>query len=32
MGLAFIAKLRHIWPVSWLCEVPEVSRRASMRG
>lgn len=26
MGFAFIAKHRHIWPVSWLCEVLEVSR------
>lgn len=23
---AFVAKHRHIWPVSWLCDVPEVSR------
>jgi hypothetical protein len=23
---AFIARHRHIWPVSWLCEVLEVSR------
>ena len=26
MRFAFIAKQRHIWPVSWLCGVPEVSR------
>jgi len=26
MKFAFIAKHRHIWPVSWLCEVLEVSR------
>ena len=26
MRFAFIARRRHIWPVSWLCEVPEVSR------
>ena len=26
MRAAFIAKHRHIWPVSWLCEVLEVSR------
>ena len=26
MRFAFIAKYRHIWPVSWLCEVLEVSR------
>jgi hypothetical protein len=26
MRFAFIAKHRHIWPVSWLCEVLEVSR------
>lgn len=25
MEFAFIAKHRHIWPVSWLCEVLEVS-------
>lgn len=26
MRFAFIAKHRHIWPFSWLCEVLEVSR------
>jgi len=26
MRFAFIAKHRHIWPVSWLCEMLEVSR------
>ena len=26
MRFAFIAKHRHIWPVSWLCEVLKVSR------
>lgn len=26
MRLAFIAKHRHIWPVSWLCEALDVSR------
>ena len=26
MRFAFIAKHRHVWPVSWLCEVLEVSR------
>ncbi|TJZ89411.1 IS3 family transposase, partial [Paracoccus gahaiensis] len=26
MRFAFIAKHRHIWPVSWLCEALEVSR------
>lgn len=26
MRFAFTAKHRHIWPVSWLCEVLEVSR------
>ncbi len=26
MRFAFIAKHRHIWPVSWLCGVLEVSR------
>ena len=26
MRFAFIAKHRHIWPVSWLCDVLEVSR------
>ena len=26
MTFAFIANHRHIWPVSWLCEVMEVSR------
>ena len=26
MRFAFIAKHRHIWPISWLCEVLEVSR------
>ena len=26
MRFAFIAKHRHIWPVSWLCEVLDVSR------
>lgn len=26
MRFAFIARHRHIWPVSWLCEVLEVSR------
>ena len=26
MRFAFIAKHRHIWPVSWMCEVLEVSR------
>ena len=26
MKFAFIARHRHIWPVSWLCEVLEVSR------
>ena len=26
MRFAFITKHRHIWPVSWLCEVLEVSR------
>jgi len=26
MRFAFIAKHRRIWPVSWLCEVLEVSR------
>ena len=26
MTFAFIAKHRHIWPVSWMCEVLEVSR------
>ena len=26
MSFAFIAKHRHIWPVSWLCEALEVSR------
>jgi putative transposase len=26
MTFAFIAKHRNIWPVSWLCEVLEVSR------
>lgn len=26
MRSAFIAKHRHIWPVSWLCEVLDVSR------
>ena len=26
MKFAFIAKHRHIWPVSWLCKVLEVSR------
>ena len=26
MKLAFIAKHRHIWPVSWLCNALEVSR------
>ena len=26
MRFAFVAKHRHIWPVSWLCDVLEVSR------
>lgn len=26
MRIAFIARHRHIWPVSWLCEVLRVSR------
>jgi putative transposase len=26
MRFAFVARHRHIWPVSWLCEVLEVSR------
>jgi putative transposase len=26
MRFAFIAKHRHTWPVSWLCDVLEVSR------
>jgi putative transposase len=26
MRFAFIAKHRHIWRVSWLCEVLDVSR------
>ena len=26
MRFAFIARHRHIWPVSWLCQVLEVSR------
>ena len=26
MRFAFIAKHRHIWPVSWMCEVLDVSR------
>ena len=26
MRVAFVAKHRHIWPVSWLCEVLDVSR------
>ena len=26
MRFAFVAGHRHIWPVSWLCEVLEVSR------
>lgn len=26
MRFAFIAKHRHIWPVSWLCDVLDVSR------
>jgi putative transposase len=26
MRFAFIAKHRHIWPVSWLCDVLEVTR------
>jgi hypothetical protein len=26
MRFAFLAKHRHIWPVSWMCEVLEVSR------
>ena len=26
MTFAFIAKHRHIWPVSWMCAVLEVSR------
>jgi putative transposase len=26
MKFAFIAKHRHVWPVSWLCEALEVSR------
>ncbi|OWJ80885.1 IS3 family transposase [Haematobacter massiliensis] len=26
MRFAFVAKHRHIWPVSWLCEVLDVSR------
>ena len=26
MRFAFIAKPRHIWPVSWLCEALDVSR------
>lgn len=26
MRFASIAKHRHIWPVSWLCQAPEVSR------
>lgn len=26
MRFTFIAKHRHIWPVSWLCDVLEVSR------
>lgn len=26
MRFAFIAKHRHIWPVTWLCEVLDVSR------
>ena len=26
MRVAFVAKHRHIWPVSWLCDVPDVSR------
>jgi len=26
MRFAFVAKHRHIWPVSWICEVLEVSR------
>ena len=26
MRFAFIAKHRHIWPVSWLCDALEVSR------
>ena len=26
MRFAFIARHRHVWPVSWLCEVLEVSR------
>lgn len=26
MRFAFIAKYRHIWPVSWLCDVLDVSR------
>ena len=26
MRFAFIAKHRHIWPITWLCEVLNVSR------
>gem|GEM_PF-2439511 len=26
MRFAFIARHRHIWPVSWMCEVLDVSR------
>lgn len=26
MRFAFVAKHRHVWPVSWLCEALEVSR------
>jgi putative transposase len=26
MKFAFIAKHRHVWPVSWLCEALDVSR------
>jgi len=26
MRFAFIAKHRHVWPVSWLCEALDVSR------
>ena len=29
MKFAFIAKHRHVWPVSWLCEAFNISRSGS---
>lgn len=32
MKFAFIAKHRHVWPVSWLCEALDASPPASTPG